>query len=703
MFRWKNHQILMAGVLLGIVFICGRLSAAPLSVDQLLDLERVGAVDISPDGKWAAYTVSQNRSLDDEAGGSWNRLYLIDTKGGAPRPFVTGEVSVGHPTFSPDGKFLAFTMTRGAQAKNQVWVIPVDGGESWPASRSATGVSSYAWSHDGTALFTIETESRDADEKARADKGWLPKWHEEGLLDRHLCRVPFNGREAADSEILVEGPAIWKLAVDPTGRTVVFSASEKNLVDDHIMFQDLYVLDLKDTSTHLLTDVPGKLGTVTVSPDGKRVAWLGAASRSDHQVSTLWITELNRSRKTRNLTGDDYLGHVSGVTWLDKNSVLIKADEGVETVLASVRVDGKPGNRKVLLDGAHEGLVFGMPAVRAGVRQTVLTAQSPTMPTELFAWPTRNSPRRLTTHNEFLADVALARQEIITWQARDGLQIEGILLYPVGYSSGRFPLIVDVHGGPEAHHRNGWISRYVSPGQVFCGEGFGVLFPNHRGSTGRGLEFAAGSFADPAGAEFDDIVDGVDHLIAQGLVDGDRVGVMGGSYGGYATNWLSTVYSDRFKAGVSFVGVSNLISKRFLTDIPYEDLYVHMGDKAGQDWNLLLERSPVTHAAKSKTPLLILHGDSDPRVHPSQSQELYRALKMAGHPAVRLVWYPGEGHGNRERFGRTDFVHRNLDWFRYYLLEDHPWDGPMPALDISEKLSRSNHGAESPQTRESHP
>jgi dipeptidyl aminopeptidase/acylaminoacyl peptidase len=308
------------------------------------------------------------------------------------------------------------------------------------------------------------------------------------------------------------------------------------------------------------------------------------------------------------------------------------------------------------------------------------------MPREIFAWQGQGEPRRLTTHNDWLSTITLGEQRSITWTAKDGLEIEGVLMLPVGYTSGRFPLIVQVHGGPESNHTNGWLSRYANPGQAFCARGYGVLFSNYRGSTGRGLEFAASAYGDPAGAEFDDIIDGVDHLIAEGLVDGERVGVTGGSYGGYATYWLSTYHSERFAAGVGMVGVSNLVSKRFLTDIPYEDQYVHMGKPVRESWDLMLERSPVRYADRSRTPLLIMHGDGDTRVHPSQSQELYRALKMAGHPSVRLIWYPGEGHGNRKRWGRADFVHRTLGWFDHYLMDGNPWDGPMPPLDISEEM-----------------
>ncbi len=576
------------------------LAAAPLSIDQLLDISRVSQVDISPDGRLAAFTVVRNRALDEEAGGSWKRLYLISIPDGRLRPFITGQVSVSDPSFSPDGQFLAFRMTRGDDAKNQVWAMPVDGGEALAATKSETGVSAFAWSHDGNHLFTIEAEAQDEQEKKLADKGWLPRWYEENLLGRHLCRTAFRwSKEAAETEILVDDAVVWKLAVDPTGKSVVFSSSERNLVDDKIMFQNLHVLDLATGKTHLLVDAPGKLGDVKVSPDGRNVAWTGAASLSDHAVSTLFISSLE-DHDTRSLTSVGYLGHARQVTWRDKRTVLVLVDEGVHTNLIEQRIDREVGNNKVLLDGSQANLVVGLPASRPGLNTMVMKGHDSTHPSELFLWKGKGEAKRLTHHNDFLADVDLGQQKVVTWQARDGLEIEGILQMPVHWDGKPFPLIVDVHGGPESNHHHGWVSRYVSPGHIFCGMGFGVLYPNYRGSTGRGLDFAASSFADPADAEFDDIVD-----------------------------------------GVSFVGVSDQVAKRFLTDIPYEDLYVHMGKPVRESWELMFDRSPILYADRSRTPLLILHGDSDPRVHPSQSQEIYRALKMAGHPAVRLVWYPG--------------------------------------------------------------
>src|SRR6185436_3976197 len=185
----------------------------------------------------------------------------------------------------------------------------------------------------------------------------------------------------------------------------------------------------------------------------------------------------------------------------------------------------------------------------------------------------------------------------VNWKARDGLELEGILIRPLDEKQGnKYPLIVVVHGGPEAHNRNGWLTNYSNPGQMAAARGYAVFYPNYRGSTGRGVAFSKMGQGDPAGKEFDDIIDGIDHLISTGLVDKDKVGVTGGSYGGYATAWLSTKYTDRFAAGVMFVGISDLISKLGTTDIANEEFLVHSRSRLADQWQLFLERSPIFHA-----------------------------------------------------------------------------------------------------------
>ncbi|MCA1778587.1 MAG: prolyl oligopeptidase family serine peptidase, partial [Xanthomonadaceae bacterium] len=267
-------------------------------------------------------------------------------------------------------------------------------------------------------------------------------------------------------------------------------------------------------------------------------------------------------------------------------------------------------------------------------------------------------------------DVALARREVVRYPARDGLEIEGILFYPMDYvENRRYPLILNVHGGPESHYSDGWLTRYSQPAQHAAAKGYFMFFPNYRGSTGRGVEFSLTSQGRPAMEEFDDLIDGVDHLIERGLVDADRVGITGGSYGGYATAWGATVYSERFAAAVMNVGLSNQIAAFGTSDIPWEFNLVHLGKWPWQDWSLFQQASPLYHVTKAGTPILILHGDADPRVDPTQSRMFYRFLTLQDNPPpVRLVLYPGEGHGNRRAASQYDFSLRLMRWMDHYLI-----------------------------------
>jgi dipeptidyl aminopeptidase/acylaminoacyl peptidase len=301
------------------------------------------------------------------------------------------------------------------------------------------------------------------------------------------------------------------------------------------------------------------------------------------------------------------------------------------------------------------------------------------------------APKRITDSNPWLREKRLANQEIISFKARDGLELEGILIRPLDEAPGaRYPLILYVHGGPEAHESNGWKTNYSRPGQVAAARGFAVFHPNYRGSTGRGVAFSKISQGDEAGAEFDDLVDAVRHLVDIGLVDEKKVGITGGSYGGYATAWGATAQSKHFAAAVMFVGISNAVSKKGTTDIPNEDYLVHVNYHLWDDkWDFALQRSPIYHVTSARTPLLILHGKNDPRVHPGQSMELYRHMKTLGQTPVRLVWYPGEGHGNRRAASRLDYNLRMMRWMEHYLKGP---GGQPPPMEIDYGFEKEKKG-----------
>ena len=307
-----------------------------------------------------------------------------------------------------------------------------------------------------------------------------------------------------------------------------------------------------------------------------------------------------------------------------------------------------------------------------------MVGSSANHPFELFIH-NEKSTNKITDSNPWLANKKLGKQEKIKYKAKDGLEIEGLVILPLDYKKGsKYPLITVVHGGPEAHYDNGWLTSYSMPGQVGAANGFMVFYPNYRGSTGRGEKFAKSSQADPAGKEFDDVIDGIDYLIDAGMVDKSKVGVTGGSYGGYATAWMSTRHTERFAAGVMFVGISDNISKWGTSDIPEEMYLVHSRKRIWDDYEFFLKRSPIYYADQAKTPLLILAGAGDTRVDPGQSKELYRHIKTRTDTPVRLVLYPGEGHGNRNSTARFDYNLRMLRWFNIYLRQG----GDIPETEL---------------------
>ncbi len=680
--RWALGAV-FAAVFLALFFSApGSASAEVMVPEDAIKINWCYGAEISPDGSRIAYVVARHRSPDEEPGGRYSELYVVDVGSGEVRPFITGKVNVGSPRWSPDGSVIAFLMARGDGAKTQVWMIPVDGGESVQVTHSKTGVSNFRWHPSGDKVAYIATTPPTDREKELEEKGYDFVFFEENLKHRNLYMIDVNQEEETDAEQLTEGVTVWDLEFNPDGTKIATSVSPKNLIDHRYMFRKIHLLDIQTKELIRLTDNPGKLGNYAFSPDGKKLAYTAAIERKDHAVSQVYVMDLD-GREPRNLTVPDFRGHVDWVGWKDKNTIIYHAGEGVWPTLSQVNVDG--GKRKIILHSSETGVVFGPPSISDKSKHFAFVGTTPDSPDEVYYWKHGSEPRAMSENNPWMADRDLGRQEVVRYSARDGQEIEGLLIYPVGYKEGaRYPLIVTVHGGPEGHYSNGWVTSYGRPGQVLAGAGYAVFYPNYRASTGYGVEFALAGYEDAAGVEFDDVADGIDHLVQIGLVDEDRVGLGGGSYGGYAAAWFSSYYTEKVRAVMMFVGISDLISKRGTTDIPYEELYVHSGTLLEETWQRSLERSPIYWAHQSKTAVLIIGGTADTRVHPSQSLEYFRRLKMNDHPAVRMVQYPGEGHGNRKQTGQLDVINRVLRWYDWYVRDAKPLDGPMPPLDISD-------------------
>jgi dipeptidyl aminopeptidase/acylaminoacyl peptidase len=658
-------------------------AADVLSPKDVLMMKRVSSAVISQNGELIAYTVSVPRDAKDKAGSAYSELYVISLKTREVRPFVTGKENVSSVMWKPDGSALTFIAARGDGAASQIWLIPVDGGEAVQLTRAETGVSSFAWSPGGDRIAFVSTDAKSAREKKLDAAGYGFVYFEEDLKNRNLYIADFSKSAVLGSpQQLTKDIAVWSFVFSPDGKSIAVAASPKNFIDDSYMFQKIHLLDLETKTVRMLSSNPGKLGNFSFSPDGKHLAYAAALEQKDHAVSQAFVVPVGGGAAA-NLTPPKFRGHIRWVDWMDASTLLYGAAEATSNTISSVSVAG--GERKIVLTSAASGVVFDQPTFAKSVRTATFVGNTASYPGDLFAWSEGSQPERLTTVNAALADRELGKQEVLKYKSRDGVEIEGILIYPVGYQKGTtYPLVTIVHGGPESNYANGWMTSYSEPGQVLSGKGYVVFYPNYRSSTGYGVQFAAAGYGDPAGKEFDDIADGMQYLIKQGIADKNRVGLGGGSYGGYASAWFATYYTKLVKAVCMFVGISDLISKRGSTDIAYEELYVHSGKPLEKMWDLALKRSPLYYAHQSKTATLIMGGGADPRVHPTQSMELYRQMKMTNHPAVRLVQYPGEGHGNTRQPGRIDVLYRILDWYEWYVKDAKPLTGPMPPLDISE-------------------
>ena len=654
-----------------------------LTSHDLFQLEQVVEAVISPDGNHIAYTVNHDRPFQDGKGLDYRELHVLNLATGEDRPFITGKNYLRSLAWTPDGKRISFLARMGDVSRTQVFAMHLDGGAPYPLTQVNRGVLAYDWHPSQNQVALISTKPT---HKAKSDlrrMGFDAEIYEEGLSERNLYLYDLDTETL---EQLTKEGAVYDLAWNPQGDQIAVQIAPQNLVDDSYMFKKIHLVDPATKSVKRLIDNPGKLTAMAWSPDGQHIAFVSAVDISDPVSGSLFVVEANNTKPFSALRNysKGFEGSVNNVGWKDNETILFTAEESVDLTLSQIGLKKK--KRKLLLEGGK--VVIASAFYQAG-STLVFTGNTLSHPNELFTFDLENNDlKRQTHHNSWLANKQMGKQVKVSYEARDGLRIDGVLIYPVGYSEGtRYPMITYIHGGPEAAEHNGWQTYYSKWGQVAAGKGFFVFIPNYRASAGRGVEFAKADHMDLGDEEFLDVIDGIEYLSEQGLIDKSRVGMGGGSYGGYFSALAATQYSEHFAASVVFVGISNQVSKRNCTDIPLEDYHVHWRIWTYENPELVYDRSPVKYARDNQTPTLILHGKNDTRVIPTQSLELYRQLKLHGKAPVRLVWYPGEGHGNRNSPAQLDYSLRTMRWFEYYLKGDED-RSEKPPMDIDYGLKQ---------------
>jgi dipeptidyl aminopeptidase/acylaminoacyl peptidase len=656
-------------------------AGGPITFQEFIAMGRVSDPRITPDGKHVAFVVTRY-SLETNAGNG--DIFMVPIGGGGARQLTNWTGADKEPRFSPDGRSLAFTSTRSGDA--QIWVLPLDGGEARQLTSLSTGASGPQWTPDGRhVLFTSSVYPDCADDaanrarleqvagdkcKARVIDELLyvhwDSWRDERRS--HVFIVPASGGEPRDlTPVEWDVPTLTlgsahDVAVSPDGAEVcVVANTEKNAAWS--TNNDLFIVPADGGEWKRITDNPANDNHPVYSPDGRYIAYR-AMSRPGFESDRYRLMLYDRNSGAPIELGTELSRtldrSVGGVVWSpDSRRVYVTAeDEGYTSLY---EVDSRSAKTRRLIGGHTLASV----AVSPDGKTLVFLDQNAAMPYEVFASDANGrNPRKITRVNDdALGALDMNRLESFTFSGAGGTPVQGWILKPPGFDASRkYPLTFLVHGGPQGAWGDDFHWRWNY--QMFAARGRVVVAINPRGSTGFGQEFTDGISRDWGGRVYEDLMNGLDYVLATyPFVDGERMAAAGASYGGYMVDWFLG-HTDRFRCLVSHDGTYNLESMYGAT----EELWFPEWEFGGTPWDNpgdYEKWSPHKYAANFNTPTLVVHGALDFRVPLNQSTELFTALQRRG-VASRFLYFPDEGHWVLKPVNARLWWQTVLDWIDEY-------------------------------------
>jgi len=654
-------------------------SAAPAqprvpTLDDLLTLKSIGGTQMSPDGKWVAYTVSYGDFKQDAF---VTQIWLVNSDTGQSLQLTRNDKSSTNPRWSPDGQRLAFLSNRN-EDKNQIFLIDPSGGEAQQLTKSETAISNFAWSEDGKTIAYTATEPTAQPLKDRKEYYGDYDVVREGYSYVHLwtfdvaeaMKSPLVGKQRTKKTDFSVDAFSWS----PDGLTIAFSATvNPDLIQG--VTDDIYLLKLSDDSVKKIVDQPGPDFGPRFSPDGKQIVFTSAMSEKFYFPSNSRLAIVGVDGGTPKSLTDSFDENPGLIEW-NRNGIYFGGLQKTASHLFHL----DPVSGKITRVSQPDNAIAGAFSFTRNADKIAFTVASPTSMNELFVSDLRNfAPRKLTNLNEQAKSFTLGTRETISWQSQDGATIEGVLIKPGDFDPAKkYPLLCIIHGGPTGIDRPVLLTpdaRYY-PSDIWAARGALILKVNYRGSAGYGEKFRKLNVGNLGVGDAWDVLSGVDFLIAKGWVDKDKVACMGWSQGGYISAFLTTS-TDRFVAISVGAGISNWATYYYNTDITPFTIH-YLGKDPAEDPAIYTKTSPMSYIKKAKTPTLIQHGEFDRRVPIANGYELRQGLEDRG-VKVEMVVYKGFGHGINKPKSMRAVMQHNLSWFNHYI-----WGDPMPDLTAPE-------------------
>ena len=627
-----------------------------------LKLKAVGTPRVSPDGKKMVYTVNEAVMTPDKSE-FVTQLWMsnLDTKRNVQLTF--GEKSSTNPKWSPDGNWIAFLSNR-KDNRNQIYLLNLSGGEAEPLTDSKSAVSNFAWSPDGRSIaFTMvdaKTEEEEKNDKGKNDFRWVDENIKLARLYVLSIQKDGNGKREP-RKLTTANYHVEDFDWSNDGSRIAFGHVKSPVANDWPT-SDVSIVEVATGKISELANSAAAETSPLYSPDGKSIAVLTSDVPVRWAGSGIIQIFSTTGGAPKSAVGSfDAQPAVAGWS-ADGKRIYFSEAKGTGTQIYSLDVAANRIEEIKTTPAVLSAINLNRPGTTfAFVRQT-----SGTPGDAFIASAADFTPVQVTRVNEGLQIPAVGRTEVITWKSKDGKDIEGLLTYPVGYQAGqRVPLILNVHGGPAGVFQQTFIGgRGPYPLATFAARGYAILRPNPRGSSGYGTAFRQANIKDWGFGDYQDLMAGVDKVIAMGIADPERLGVMGWSYGGFMTSWIVT-QTQRFKAASAGAPVTNLMSFNGTADIP-AFIPDYFGGQFWEVMDLYQKHSPAFNVKNVSTPTMIQHGEADVRVPISQGYEFYNALKVKGVP-TRMLVLPRQPHGPTEPKMQLAAMKANLEWFEKYI------------------------------------